>query len=54
MAITNGLVIYAPKMKLFQTTVRFLGHNISRGIIIPIERSIEFASKFPNEITYLK
>ena len=40
----------APKMKLFQTKVRFLGHNIHQGTIIPIDRSIEFASKFPDEI----
>lgn len=46
----NGLVISAPKMKLFQTTLRFLGHNINQGTIIPIDRSIEFASKFPDEI----
>ncbi|XP_028116482.1 uncharacterized protein LOC114314226 [Camellia sinensis] len=37
-------------MKLFQTTVRFLGHNIHNGTIIPINRSMEFASKFPDEI----
>ena len=37
-------------MKLFQTTVRFLGHNISKWRIIPIDRSIEFASKFPDEL----
>ncbi|XP_028051189.1 uncharacterized protein LOC114255842 [Camellia sinensis] len=46
----NGFVISAPKMQLFQTTVRYLGHNISNGSIIPINRSIEFASKFPDEI----
>ncbi|XP_058183933.1 uncharacterized protein LOC131301588 [Rhododendron vialii] len=46
----NGLVVSAPKMKLFQTKVRFLGHNIHQGKIIPIDRSIEFASKFPDEI----
>ena len=45
--IRNGLVISAPKMKLFQTTVRFLGYNIHNGTIIPIDRGIEFASKFP-------
>uniref|UniRef100_A0A7N0TD12 Reverse transcriptase domain-containing protein n=1 Tax=Kalanchoe fedtschenkoi TaxID=63787 RepID=A0A7N0TD12_KALFE len=28
----------------------FLGHNIEKGKIIPINRSIEFASKFPDEI----
>ncbi|XP_058764843.1 photosystem II CP43 reaction center protein-like [Vicia villosa] len=38
-------------MKLFQTKVRFLGHEIDQGTIIPIQRSIEFASKFPNIIT---
>lgn len=48
--IKNGLVISAPKMALCQTKVRFLGHNIHNGTTIPIDRSIEFASKFPNEI----
>ena len=48
--IINGLVISAPKMKPFQTTVRFLGHNIHNGSIIPINCSIEFTSKFPDEI----
>ena len=37
-------------MQLFQTTIRFLGHNIHNGTIIPINRSMEFASKFPDEI----
>ena len=30
--------------------VRFLGHEIWKGTITPITRSIEFAKKFPNEI----
>nr|XP_016504724.1 PREDICTED: uncharacterized protein LOC107822681 [Nicotiana tabacum] len=38
-------------MRIFQTYVRFLGHNIEKGRIIPINRSIEFASKFPDIIT---
>ncbi|KAM1495495.1 hypothetical protein ACFXTO_030210 [Malus domestica] len=33
-------------MKLFQTKVRFLGHNIHKGIILPIDRVINFADKF--------
>jgi hypothetical protein len=37
-------------MKIFQTRVRFLGHEIHNGTIIPIQRSIEFASKFPDII----
>ena len=41
-------------MKLFQQEIRFLGHNIVNGTIIPINRSIEFASKFPDEITGIK
>ena len=49
--IQNGLVISKAKMHIFQTTVRFLGHNIEKGKIIPIQRSIEFASKFPDIIT---
>jgi hypothetical protein len=47
----NGLVLSAPKMKIFQTKVRFLGHEIDQGTIVPISRSIEFASKFPDVIT---
>ena len=38
-------------MSLFQTEVRFLGHLICQGKITPIQRSIEFASKFPDIIT---
>nr|XP_016442202.1 PREDICTED: uncharacterized protein LOC107767648 [Nicotiana tabacum] len=38
-------------MALFQINVRFLGHNIQNGIIVPIQRSIEFASKFLDVIT---
>ena len=38
-------------MKIFQTKIRFLGHEIDQGTIIPIQRSIEFASKFPDIIT---
>ena len=46
----NGLVIFAPKIKLFQTKIRFLGFEIYQGTIKPIQRSIEFGSKFPDEI----
>ena len=46
----NGLVVSTTKIKLFQTSVRFLGHNIHRGTITLINRSIEFANKFPDEI----
>ena len=46
----NGLAVSKSKINLFQTRIRFLGHNIYQGTIIPIERSIEFASKFPNQI----
>ena len=44
------MVLSTPKVKLFQITVIFLGHNINQGKIIPIDRSIEFSSKFPDEI----
>ena len=37
-------------MKLFQTKIRFLGHEIFQGKTKPIQRSIEFADKFPDEI----
>jgi len=46
----NGLVVSQTKINLFQTKIRFLGHNIHQGTIIPIDRSIEFANKFPNQI----
>lgn len=49
--IQSGLVISKPKMSLFQTKIRFLGHYIEKSNIIPINRSIDFADKFPDEIT---
>ncbi len=38
------------KISLFQTKVRFLRHYITRGTIIPIERSIQFVDEFPDQI----
>ena len=46
----NDLVMYAPKIKLFQTMIRFLGFEIYQGMIKPIQRSIKFSSKFSDEI----
>jgi len=46
----NGLVVSASKMSLFQTQIRFLGHDIVNRTIRPIQRSLEFANKFPDEI----
>ena len=46
----NGLVVSAPKIKLFQTHVQFLGFDIHHGLIEPIDRAIQFADKFPNQI----
>ena len=46
----NGLVISTPKIKLFQTMIRFLGFEIYQGMIKPIQRSIKFSSKFSDEI----
>ena len=46
----NGLVMSASKIKLFQTNIRFLEFDIYQGKIKLIQRAIEFASKFPNEI----
>lgn len=37
-------------MKLFQTHIKFLGHDIYLGTIKPISRVLEFTSKFPDEI----
>jgi hypothetical protein len=47
---SNGLVVSAPKIRLFQTKVRFLGYNIDQGQIHPIDRSLQFADKFPDVI----
>ena len=38
------------KIKLFQTSVRFLGFDIHHGVIKPIDRAIQFADKFPDQI----
>ena len=46
----NGLVISAPKIKMFQTRIRFLGFEIYQGTIKPIQISIEFGSMFPDKI----
>ena len=46
----NGLVVSAPKTKLFQTKVRFLGFDIHHGVIKLIDRAIQFAEKFPDQI----
>ena len=46
----NGLSLSATKINLFQTNIRVLGHHIYQGTITPIQRSIEFANKFPDEI----
>ncbi len=37
-------------MKLFQTKIRFLGHEIFENNISPISRILEYTLKFPNEI----
>ena len=46
----NGLVVSASKISLFQDKIRFLGHNIYKGTLSPIDRAIQFADKFSNEI----
>ena len=46
----NGLVLSKTKINLFQTRIRFLGQYITQGTITPIERSIAFADKFPDQI----
>jgi len=46
----NGLAASASKLLLFQTKIRFLGHNIFQGTIKPIQRELIFAEKIPNEI----
>ena len=45
----NAMACSAPKMKLFQTNIRYLGYKIYQGKTKSIQRSIEFADKFSNE-----
>lgn len=47
----DGLVVSLPKIKLIETKIRFMGFEIHLGIIKLIQRSIEFASNFPDEIS---
>jgi len=46
----NSLAASASKLLLFQTKIRFLGHNIYQGSITPIQRALAFADKFLDEI----
>jgi len=48
--IKNGLVYQPLKMILFQTKIRFLGHDIFQGTVKTVIRSLEFADKFPDVI----
>ena len=46
----NRLVISASKIKKIQTKIRFLRFEIYQGTVKPIQRAIEFANKFPDEL----
>jgi hypothetical protein len=46
----SGLVVFAKKIKLFQTNIRFLGFDISEGQICPIDRAIQLVDKFLDAI----
>ena len=46
----NGLAVSPTKIILFQKGIRFLGHDIIQGTIKPINRSLQFTNKFPDEI----
>ena len=46
----NGLAASSSTMVLFQTKIKFLGHDLYQGAIKPIMRSLAFADKFPDEI----
>ena len=43
----NGLVVSAPKIKIFQTRVRFLGFDIYHGVIKPIDKATPVCRKVP-------
>ena len=44
------MTCYVLKMKLFQIKIKFLEHEIFKGKTKSIQRSIEFANKFPDKI----
>ena len=46
----SRLVVSATKINFFQDKIQFLGHNIYKGTLSPIDRAIQFADKFPDEI----
>ena len=46
----SGLAISAKKIKLFQTSIQFLGFKIHQGTLTPINRVISFAEKFSDEL----
>lgn len=48
--IKNSLLLILRKMKLFQRKVNIVGIKITNKTIQPVNRVIEFADKFPNEI----
>ena len=46
----NGLVVSATQINLFKDKIQFLGHDIYKGTLSLIDRAIQFADKFPDEI----
>lgn len=45
-----GLALSKRKLKLFQTSVNFLGYHIENQAITPIKRVIQFTEKFSDQI----
>ena len=50
MARQNGLAISAKKIKLFQTSIQFLGFKIHQGTLTPINKVISFTEFFFDEL----
>ena len=46
----NDFAVSKSKINIFQTKIRFLGHMIFQGKIIPINRAIKFVDRFPDQI----
>ena len=49
--VKNDLVLSKIKIKLFKIKIRFLRCEIKMGTIKPIQKPIDFADKFSNQIT---
>lgn len=49
-AKNNDIVLSKWKINLVQAKIKYLGHDIENGYILPIQWVIEFSNKFSDEL----